>query len=515
MKIKPTLLGVLFMLTCAVFGQEFRQNVNGLIYSDKAIGGLKHIVDSLNLKFSRCEPRNFYSLVQQRATTVKLQGKQSLELKKAIEAGKTFDEVAKMLPDSVVHTDNLVIKTTLMRYDNVPVLAFTAFNTNGADDSIYFVGNDLEKYKDVIKGWVYDYREATEYSNENIFALYLDEPLKSSPLSERYSKLVQYSECLVDTSFTVFFKNVNDDGRRFAVDEKFEAFRQLAYKKLKRPEYNPPRVKNKHVIADTAAVYVDTAAVSVSDFNEKYYEVYSKKLNDWESTRLKNVKKLFKRDKAFRQEFYAICDLAKKGILTTDDEFEEYVALFVSPKEALWFKRNRIVVGSCSMDRSPRRHAMAIAELAGETAEWEIFLRAHLDIMNDRFQRVSDGSYAQGGRNTYIKELEVMDINVPDLLLGICLRVNDVSDNHYYGSVSRIGRSIAESRDRIVVKQLLLEMIKDDRLDDFNRLMMYYTLNSYVYSLPDAEEKKQERETLKLATLSMPEYIRPVSIGSD
>ena len=80
--------------------------------------------------------------------------------------------------------------------------------------------------------------------------------------------------------------------------------------------------------------------------------------------------------------------------------------------------RETRVVGSCSMDSSPREHAINIAMLSAETTDWSVFLRAHLDIMNDRFDRVSDGSYAWKDRNTYIKELEQLDINVSDLIFG-------------------------------------------------------------------------------------------------
>ena len=51
------------------------------------------------------------------------------------------------------------------------------------------------------------------------------------------------------------------------------------------------------------------------------------------------------------------------------------------------------------MDNSPRIHALNIAKLSAETINWEVFLRAHLDIMKDKFERMSDGSYAFGGRN--------------------------------------------------------------------------------------------------------------------
>ena len=155
----------------------------------------------------------------------------------------------------------------------------------------------------------------------------------------------------------------------------------------------------------------------------------------WEAGRLAQTPK-------FRELLArAVADPSTLG--ATDDEFEEYVARYYSARKAPEYKRNRVVVGGCSMDNSPRLHALNIARLSAETVNWETFLRAHLDIMNDRFERVSDGSYAQAGRQTYLRELEELDINVPDLLLGISLRIENASRNHYFGSLSRLGRALA------------------------------------------------------------------------
>ena len=97
---------------------------------------------------------------------------------------------------------------------------------------------------------------------------------------------------------------------------------------------------------------------------------------------------------------------------------EDLAAFFISKNKALELKRHHIVVGMCSQDGSPRLHARDIAILAAETNSWDIFLPAHLEVMNDRFERMSDGSYAYGGRKTYLKELEELNLDVVDLILG-------------------------------------------------------------------------------------------------
>ncbi len=117
------------------------------------------------------------------------------------------------------------------------------------------------------------------------------------------------------------------------------------------------------------------------------------------------------------------------------------------------------------MDQAPRWHAMDICRLAAETNQWDVFPRSHLDIMNDRFDRNSDGNWAWRARQTYLKELKKLDINVVDLLLGTCLVVQNVDKKHYWGSAARIGRALADASDPADVERRLLEAMRDEKLD--------------------------------------------------
>ncbi|WP_430409833.1 hypothetical protein [Kordia sp.] len=182
-------------------------------------------------------------------------------------------------------------------------------------------------------------------------------------------------------------------------------------------------------------------------------------------------------------------------------------------KSALLEKmRNTKVMGSCSMDSSPRDHAANIAVLAAETINWEIFLRSHLDIMNDRFDRVSDGSYAQARRKTYIRELEELNINVSDLIFGISLRIENPVENHYFGSISRTGRALSESKNREQIEKAMSEMIKDTQLDDYNRVLIYFLYRNYIHHLEDEGLKKRNTEKLKNAVAMLPEYLNTKAI---
>jgi len=170
--------------------------------------------------------------------------------------------------------------------------------------------------------------------------------------------------------------------------------------------------------------------------------------------------------------------------------------------------RSTRVVGFCSMDSRPRQHAINIALLSAETLNWEVFLKSHLDIMNDRFDRMSDGSYAWANRKTYIKELEELNINVSDLMLGIALRVENPAHNHYFGSIQRLGRAIAESKNKEAFESEMLSMIEDSTLDNFNRVLTYFLFLNYNNSLPVPSDRDKNKERLKNSVAKFPEHIK-------
>lgn len=188
---------------------------------------------------------------------------------------------------------------------------------------------------------------------------------------------------------------------------------------------------------------------------------------------------------------------------------ENWQSLSLKKKEKLLEEMRSIhVVGGCSMDSRPREHAMNIALLSAETTNWEVFLKSHLDIMNDRFDRMSDGSYAKAQRKTYIKELEELDINVNDLLIGISLRIENPAINHYYGNIGRLGRAISESKNKLDFESQILSMIEDNELDDYNRIISYFLFISYNNYIDNKEEHKRNIEKVKSSITKLPVYLK-------
>ncbi|MBB4805721.1 hypothetical protein HNP38_000993 [Chryseobacterium defluvii] len=169
--------------------------------------------------------------------------------------------------------------------------------------------------------------------------------------------------------------------------------------------------------------------------------------------------------------------------------------------------RSNMAVGMCSQDNSPRIQGINMALLSADIAHWGLFLKSHLDIMNDRFERVSDASYAWGNRQTYIKELEELDINVPDLIFGISFRIENPVNNHYYGSIGRLGRAISESKDREKFLSQMLSMIRDEDLDDYNRVLSYFLYINCNHYIENEREKKINKLNLNDAVKKLPQYL--------
>lgn len=449
---------------------EFGISENGLIYGDNTIRQLKRIVDSVNLKFKVCElNRRYTALPQATGHYVTLEGSLATKAKQDLDAQLPFAEFQAKYPAAKIIRDLLVTRSVYRgARDTETVFTCQQFGDN-SDPRVELKG-DSAKYLSNLKGkWIYYYHGKLDYSEPSLYAIYCLTEFEAPALPDRYARQVQYVDCLVDTTTGIYYDKAKRGGSYYfnppgdivyKNTSNVYRFLQFLEKDLPaRPRY-PIRGKTKAL----EAYYADT---------EK-----------WEKQRAIFIRDTLALQPAFRELLNAAFDEAKEKGNSTD-EIEMYVEQYISPKASLALKRNRIVVGGCSQDQSPRYHAQAIARLSAESVNWETFLRAHLDIMNDRFERVSDGSYAWAKRETYIKELEVLDINVPDLMLGISLRVDNPAQHHYFGSINRLGRALAESQDTTKMEELMLNMVRDSELDTYNRILIYYLFINYAYHRND------------------------------
>ncbi len=416
-------LCVLILLTVSWcgYGQqtEFPVYDNGLIYSEASMKKLGTIVDSLNIRFRACDLTHpYYSFAQGMATQVKVRNKEALKL---IESGVSLEAYQQRYPGSI-EEKIWITKSRYRDYKDQASIEYSGLPYGWSSEPSISL-KDTRQH-DKTTGWI--------VNRDHTMAFYLH-GLTQTTLPHAYARLVQYVDCMIDTTATIFLTTARGQTYpRTAAGTKADEFVKWA-----RDYANEPP-------------FPDVEKLNDPEFTTAY-EKYRKQHDTWDSLRLLNLDDQMNRNTYWNK---LLAEAADESITTGNSsaEFEFYVARYLSKELALQLKRSHRVIGGCSQDQSPRYHAMEICQLAAETTKWDIFLRSHLDIMNDRFERVSDGSYAWAGRKTYLKELEALDIPAIDLLLGTCLRVDNVSEQHYRGAIGRVGRALADAEDKATLE---------------------------------------------------------------
>lgn len=473
---------LLTMLATHAQHTEFTVHPNGFIYSEAAMAQLQHIVDSLNIRFRACPMDRVYrALPHARVKRISLQDASANALKRDIEKGlplELLEERHKVLQRAgtvLCAFDEYTYDGT--RYTSATPIHFgqEMRSTVQAPGALF---NDPGSYRGK---WLVKY--STYSGTDYLEAVVLTEEPEWLELPQRYGRLVQYVDCLIDTTQMIF---------------RPEAKRSHRY----RDEHDLPKRKRLMTMVDKAVTAKPPEWEGEGEARMKRYQertvAYRK---EW----LEQLDELAKDADFGRALDEAISEALKEG--ASDDRLEELVSRYRSKDDALALKRSRRVVGSCSQDRSPRYHAQNIAALAAETVHWDIFLRAHLDILNDRFERMSDGSYAWAERQTYVKELEELEINVADLMLGTLIHAWNISDGHYSASANRTGRAITEAQDAEAIALRLLAMIADPDLDLYNRAIMYYTFLNYNGNLQDETLRYRNEADLANAMSGIPKEL--------
>jgi hypothetical protein len=473
------LLSLLAACGCAASAQEteFAIHNNGLIYDEQTMGRLSHIVDSMHIRFRNCEPHEYKALAQGPATYFRLK-KNLPQAREAMDDNITVEAFLERFPEATTERPPWILKEVYKNYNGVRSVQYASLPLR--NKNVFRFDIQYQPSQDKIKGWVY------EEDEHGLAAMYLD--LEEKPLPFGYAHLVQYVDCMIDSTVALYLdREAVFDRKGHASGTKAAEFLSFA----NNFEGRPPEPDIDWHKAKEA---------------EQEYNKFIKQRAEWDSRRLLALDVKMKADPSRIDLLRSAAQEAVAG-RAGNEAIEFYVERYLSPAQALQMKRLRTVIGGCSMDRRPRLHAVGICRLAAETAQWDIFLRAHLDIMNDNFSRVTDGSYAWEGRGTYLKELEALNIQATDLLLGTCLLASNTGVNHYYGDIGRTGRSLSETGNKTALENRLLAMIQDPGLDRYNRLRMAYLFDNYNYYLKDEGRKKTNRENFLKALDSLPDKI--------
>ena len=461
---------VLLLLSVAGYAQQQEKQrppeldlYGGLIYSGDDMRHLKKTADSLKLSYLQCVSNPvYYSWPQTQATFLdfSIKNKEADLIEARFKQDISLQQLLAEFPAIKIKDSAHVILTYQTRYEEYTKKYETVLYSGGGNG---FSNTDLDQ-PPAAGNWVYSRDECNE--DCSIKAWYLDKPFTSIQLPNEYAKMIQYVDCMIDTGTTVMlYKGTSSEKG----NKPFDTLRTLVFQE-----------KNKNTEAQYS--YLD-------EEGEKYIrEEYQKNAR---------IKQLLNN---------AIKEAVENG--NGNEAMESIATGICSQDTILLMKRSRLVYGNCSMDDSPRRHARDIAVLASQTHQWPVFIRAHLDIMNDYFDRMSDGSYAEAGRKTYLRELELLDIPAQQLLLGTIFRAKDLPSMHYYGNLNRIGRAFTESTYAAAFEKQVKSLMKDTNLDPFNQCLFFMLYASYCYRQPDESNTTAKINELKSESAAYPEYIR-------
>jgi len=463
--------------------KEFTVYENGLIYSDATIDNLNRTVDSLNLKHKECDVvHSFMSRSQAKGNHISLHGADLKQAKIDLDNNISFSNFIKKYPNTIVDKELLVLKNKYINYQQKQIVKFYTYPLgsayNKSKHSVSFE-DSIETYNmDFKNKWIVKYYEGNRiYPEQAIYAFYITEEFKSIPLKNEYAKLIEYVDCIIDTNSRIYNKQYVSKSASLA-----EIDTLLNYINLKISV--PEKFRNKKRLSYRDKIEYDIFLLSRDS--------------------------LIENEISKQPEFHLLLNNAVDKAIelhTSHEDLETLAEKYISKKKALQLRRNRWVVGSCSGDLKPRQHTMKIATLAAETQDWNVFIRAHLNIMNDRFERMSDNGNSARRRQTYISELESLHLNVLDLLIGMSFQIENAPRNHYYANVGKIGKALIESSDLDSIETKIVSIVNDETLDDNNRILFYFLYDWYSHSLKDEDRKQKNLQRLDSCVEKLPAYI--------
>jgi len=234
---------ILFCIHLNAQNNEFKVYNNGLIYSENSVAKLKHIVDSLNLKFKVCEfNKTFLSCAQIKANYIRLEKSNVLEAKKDLENNISYSEFKAKYPKANFDENLVVVKSLYTNYENIESVEFSSLELGKSQSQrIISTQKNVDSYKHNFKGkWIFDFQEKTKYSEASVEAFYFVEEFKTKPITDKYARLIQYSDCMVDTTVQVFFDGAKESGVRYmdTLPNKAKKFQEYVDKVLKRPTFD-------------------------------------------------------------------------------------------------------------------------------------------------------------------------------------------------------------------------------------------------------------------------------------
>lgn len=446
-------------------------------------------IPALNLEIARLESehqkrkeRQYWSLSQTVGHYFELKTLDPSPLIQFLETNPSFEKLMEEFPNLQIDRNLLIIENSYINYKNKEITELKNLEIKNSRNHLlsneYNAVRILGNYHLAVRN---DYRTK---SPEKVYGFFLTKPLKKEPIPEKYTDWLRYGETLVDVSVPVFFEK--DSG-----NEQF-------------------MIKERSIIDSLVSYFEITSAKPQYPDDKANLEQFYQASSLWQDRISHFSDSLFHHDSAFRSLLEESLNYAEKEKVS-NGYLENFTAQFISKERALNLMRQNQQVGSCSFDTGPENQLRRIAVLAAETHQWDIFIQAFLNIMNDRASRVANSNIASASRKTYAEELTKLDLDLFRLLLGINFRILvEEGDQHYSGSGGKIAQAFASlPKDyQIRFENELGGILSDPDLDDFNALHFYNTLLNYQYFMRETERASLIGQLVQEVEKRLPNPIR-------
>lgn len=458
-----TLFLLLFLFSLQLFSQIEQE-----IVSENNIEKLNLKIKALEQKYKKSNLPNLYSLPQTVGHYFQIETDNPDIFLNALKNINDINQLINSFPNLRIDRDLLVIKSDYTDYNKnrkVSLRSFEIGNNNGNDVDFNFEEYFKQRNSKIIfKNKYWKYRK-----KNMIRGFFLLKPFRSIKIPEKYSDWVLYSDVITNPKETVFFE-----------------------KKNKTPKYTPS-------VIDTLVQYYATKT-NKPVYDKNNYKNYREKLNKWTKSKKQLSDSLYKNDPKFKSLLKKSLAFAKKENVS-NGELEFYVTNSISKEEALNLIRNNQKVGSCSYDNSPNEQLKQIARLSADIGNWSVFIKSFLNVINDYTDRTASSNIAEQTRRTHIEELSKLDININKLLLGSNIKVYDTINKHYFSSSNKVGKAYASLNQKYQkqFEEKVINILKNKKIDAFNKLNFYNTLISYRFYISNTIHK--EKITKKIDTV--------------
>ncbi len=475
---------MLFSIACNAQYAGILIGDNALIYPDSTLNRLKRVSDSLTLKCKTEPPKAYKSKAQAKAHFIQIGKSRSKEALLDIEANIPFEDFVKKYKTANVDRDVLVVKSRYKDDDGQSMVDFS--NVQFVNDGEYILTfeDDQVLYDKPKKGkWLFKFIEADKYwdSGDSLMAFYFTGEFETAALPAKYTALAQYVDCLIDPSSDMLSENAHVSYEDICTDPSSRVCRFIEY---------------------VHAANQKPDVINIDDWIKA-----AVLLREWESKRMEKADELKRRDPKFNVLMDEALKAAKAGAVT-DDEFHNYIERYYPPAEALALKRNKKVLHRLLLRGEYIQHAIHLARLSAKALNWNVFIRAHIAFLGEEFVDSHDKDQLIT-RYDYSKELEALDLNLPDLLLGSCLAVEGAGPYHHSIDVWRAAAVFVSGKSSVrkEVEQKLLDMISDKELDDYNRSQMYFVYEHISERLVSEVSTKND-DRLAVAVGTLPTYLK-------